>query len=139
MKFHHIGIYSKNLNSSIREYKKLYKNLNTSKKFYDKNFKVWIIFIKNEKNIIYEIIEPKNKNKNIFSSMKNSNFSIHHLAYSVNDIEKETKRLENLGYIKITKVNYAVALKTNVTFLINKLNIIIELIEGESTIKFSKI
>ena len=139
MKIHHIGIYSKNIAETKKEYKKIFSNISISKIFIDKIFNVKIIFIKNKDNIIYEIIEPLSKKKNIFSSIKKNQSNIHHLAYEVNNLKREVKRLRRNGYLQIKPILYAVALKTKITFLIGDDNVLIELIQAKPKIVFSKI
>jgi len=139
MKIHHIGIYSKNIAKTVARYKQFFSNISVSKIFVDKIFNVKIVFIKNKDDIIYEFIEPIGKKKNIFSSIKKNQSSIHHLAYEVNNLEKEVKRLKRNGYFQIKPILYAVALKTKITFLINDDCVLIELVQAKPKVVFSKI
>ena len=136
MNFHHIGIYVKNINEALKELKKIFPEIKISKIIIVKIFKVKIVFIKINKNVIYELIEPFSKKNPLYISFKKKKFSIHHIGYYVQNIDVSIKKLKKKGYIQITDLKYSEAFKTEVVFLISKLNIITELISHEPKISF---
>jgi hypothetical protein len=136
MKFHHLGIYVDNINDTIFEFRKIIPTIKTSKVFAIKTFKVKVIFCLINKNTTYEFIEPYSKNNPLYLSHKKKKISLHHTAYTVKNLDKSILKLRNLGYMPISKTVYAESFNTKITFLINKLNIITELIEGEPKILF---
>jgi methylmalonyl-CoA/ethylmalonyl-CoA epimerase len=136
MNFHHIGIYVKNINVALNEFKKIFPGIKISKLIIVKIFKVKIVFIRIDKNLIYELIEPFSKKNPLYISYNKKKFSIHHIGYYVQNIRESINKLKKNGYIQITDLKYSEALKTEVVFLISKLNIVTELVSHEPKIYF---
>ena len=91
MKFHHIGYLTNNLNSSIKQFKKInYKK--KGKQISDNVFNVKIQFIINKNNIV-EIVMPYKNNYGLLKILKMKNYA-YHFAYKVSDIHKSIKTLK---------------------------------------------
>lgn len=100
-KIEHIGIAVKDLQSANNVYEKLlgsppYKieeveseGVNTS-------------FFKNGPNKV-ELLEASNESSPIFKFIQNRGEGIHHIAFEVDDIENEMKRLKSEGFILLSE------------------------------------
>ena len=130
MQFNHIGIFVKNINLGIREIKKVIQIKKKSKIIKDKNLKVKIIFLYDEKKLCYELIEPYGKKNPVSNTLKKNINTLNHLAYEASNFDGDVSKLINSGFRPITKAIKAKAFSgRRVIFLINKLNFITEIIE----------
>ncbi len=131
MKFNHIGIFVKEINKGLLEFKKFIKIKKKSNLVEDKKLKVKVMFITDENNLCYELIEPFGKNNPVTKTLEKRVNIINHLAYETKSFEKNIKVLTDSGFRAITKPTKAKAFSgRRIIFLINKLNFIIELIEA---------
>ncbi len=132
MRFNHIGIFVNKISDGISEFKKIIKIKKKSKIIKDKNLKVKVIFIIDYQNICYELVEPFGKNNPVSKTLEKRVNILNHLAYESKNFEKDLRKLINKGFRMISKPIKAKAFNDRkVTFLINKLNLIIELIESD--------
>lgn len=95
-KIDHIGFAVENLDSSTKLFEKLF-NTQSSKTEIIKNQDVKIKFL-NLDNSKIELLEGIGKNSSISKFIKKKGEGIHHIAIEVNDIKKEIKRLEKVGF-----------------------------------------
>ena len=130
MRFNHIGIIVKSIKFGIKELNKIVKIKKKSKIIKDKNLKVNIIFLYDEKNFCYELIEPIGSKSPVINVLKKKINILNHIAYESLNFDKDVKKLMNIGFTPITKPMKAKAFSNRrVIFLMNKLNFINELIE----------
>ena len=130
MKFHHFGVI-------VSDIKKASKNLSTilpikkkTKIFIDKNWKVKILFLFDNNNVKYEIIEPLGKSSPVYNALKKNINILNHIAYESINFEKDCKKLIKQGLLPLTKAMAAVAFKNKkVIFFYTKENFILEIIE----------
>lgn len=131
MKFNHIGIFVKSLTYGLKELRKIIKIKKKSKIIKDETLKVKLIFIFDENNLCYELIEPYGKNNPVSNSIKKKYNLLNHLAYESINFDKDVKKLIKNGFRPISKPMPAKAFKgKKVIFLINQLNYINEIIEN---------
>ena len=130
MKFHHFGIIVSDIKKAS---KNLSANLPIKKKtkiFNDKNWKVKILFLFDNNNVKYEIIEPLGKSSPVYNALKNNINILNHIAYESLNFEKDCKKLIKQGLLPLTKAMSAVAFKNKkVIFFYTKENFILEIIE----------
>ncbi len=132
MQFNHIGIFVNKINEGIPELKKFIKIKKKSKIIKDKNLKVKVIFIIDHDDICYELVEPFGKNNPVSKTLEKKVNILNHLAYESKNFKKDLNNLTKRGFRIITKPVKAKAFNNRkVTFLINNLNLIIELIESD--------
>jgi methylmalonyl-CoA/ethylmalonyl-CoA epimerase len=129
MKFHHIGIAVKNIHTSISHYKNSLGWEIHSEIISDPIQRVKIQFMRDENNILFELIEPFDKTSPIYSLLK-KRISLYHFCYEVNDIITKIEELTKNDFLLITGPVEAVALNgKRIAFLINHDNLTIELVE----------
>jgi len=127
MKFHHIGYLVNNLNSAIKDFKKL--NYKKKKSIItDNNLKVQIQFLVNGNNII-ELVKPHKKNIGLLSLLKKKNYA-YHFAYKVQNLDKTLVKLKKNFKIIVNPVPAKAFNNKRVAFLKMKNDFIIELIQS---------
>ncbi len=101
MKLHHIGIIVKNIQSSLGELSKYLEFEETNVPILVESQKVNVCFLKTSE-VYIELIEPVGNNSPV---KKNAEVGggFHHLCFEVDDVVKETKRMENEGGRVIVK------------------------------------
>ncbi len=130
MKFNHIGIFVKSIKFGIKELSKIINIKRKSRLIKDKNLKVKVIFLYDEKNLCYELIEPFGKKNPVSNTLKKKINILNHIAYQSSNFEKDIKKLIKSGFRPITMAVKAKAFSNKrIIFLINKLNFINEIIE----------
>lgn len=102
MKIEHIGIAVKHLSSSIPLFEKLlntpcYKTEPVESEFVNTAF-----FQKGENKV--ELVEGYSPESPIYKFIEKKGEGIHHIAFEVDDIEAEIKRLVNEGFTLINEV-----------------------------------
>ena len=128
MKFHHIGIATKDLNKSIS----LYQNLGyvSSKIIYDSNQKVNLCFLEKTNSPTIELVGSNEKKSILHNIIKKNGTTPYHTCYEVNDLEKQIDILLDLGFILLVKPIEAIAFNNRkISFLYNINFGIIELLE----------
>ncbi len=130
LKFHHIGIFAKNINKAEKIMLKTLSLKKTSKIIKDKTLKVKVRFYKDKRNICYEIIEPYGANNPVKGSLLRKTNILNHIAYKTSDLGETIKNLKQQNYLQISEVAYSQAFKKKIVFFLTPLNFIIELIQS---------
>ena len=129
MKLHHLGIAVKDVKSSSLNYS---KNLGWQKKseiIFDPVQNVKVLFMGDENNTLYELIEPVDKNSPV-SRLLEKRISLYHFCYEVDDIEFTIKDLLRKKFVLISGPVRAAAFNgKQIAFLFNSDNLTIELVE----------
>jgi len=129
MKLHHLGIAVKDIKSSSLNYS---KNLGWQKKseiIFDPVQNVKVLFMGDENNTLYELIEPTDKNSPV-SKLLEKRISLYHFCYEVDDIEFTIKDLLSKKFVLISgPVRAAAFIGKRIAFLFNSDNLTIELVE----------
>lgn len=126
MKFHHIGIATKDINLTLEYIKKVYDISNISDTIYDKNQDALLcmITLKDDTNI--ELVSGEA----VKLYLKKRLF-LYHTCWEVDDINKSIENLQNLGDILVVKPKEAILFNNRkVAFLQSKLGLT-ELLEKE--------
>ena len=111
MKFDHIGIFVKSLEIGREHLNQIY-------------------YINKWSKICYELVATKGKNNPVDRVLNDGKNILNHLAYKVENIEKEIERLKNKRCILISGPNPATAFKNKkIAFFYTPLRFIIEIIE----------
>lgn len=131
MKFNHIGVAVRDINKSIKHYSESMGWVKSSDIVYDSIQRVKICFMIDNSNVYYELIEPAGSNSPVTNVLKRKG-SIYHTCYEVNDVERSVKELSANGFIQISDIEEAIAFNNRkIVFLINRDNLIIELLEED--------
>lgn len=129
MKIHHLGIAVKDIKTSSLQYKKSLGWEMRTAIIFDPIQNVNIIFMGDENEILYELIEPVDETSPVYNLLKRR-VSLYHFCYEVLDIEAKIEELLRNGFLKISGPLPAVAFGgKKVAFLINQDNLTIELVE----------
>ena len=129
MKLNHLGIAVRDINISATKYKENLGWEYRSEVFFDPIQNVNILFMGDENDILYELIEPVDENSPV-SRLLNKRISLYHFCYEVDDIDSKIKELVNKKYVLISGPSKSVAFNgKRIAFLFNHDNLTIELVE----------
>ncbi len=129
MKIKHLGIAVKSIESSVVMYKESLGWNEITKLIYDPVQKVNLLFMIDEHGNKFELIEPVGDDSPI-KNMIDKRICLYHICYEVQDINSKINELTKNGYFLISKPVKAIAFDNNlIAFLINRDNLIIELVE----------
>ncbi len=95
MKLHHIGIIVKNIQSSLGELSKYLEFEEINVPILVESQKVNVCFLKTSE-VYIELIEPVGNNSPVKKNAE-AGGGFHHLCFEVDDVIKETKKMENEG------------------------------------------
>ena len=70
MKFHHFGIIVSDIKKASKNLKAILPIKKKTKIFTDKNWKVKILFLLDNNNVTYEIIEPLGRSSPVYNALK---------------------------------------------------------------------
>ena len=130
MLFHHIGIFVSSIPSGRNYFNKIIKIKKKSKIILDKNLKVKIQFLYDEKNICYELVAGYGKKNPVEGTLKKKDNILNHVAYKAKHFDSTIKLLNAQGNLQISSPQNAKAFKNKrVVFFLTKLNFILEIIE----------
>lgn len=130
MQFHHLGIIVDDLKDSTIELEESIGGIREGKEILDEGIGIRIQFIKDQSGLLYELIQPIDKDSKVFSALKTNNH-LHHIAYKVDFIEQRLKELRNEGFGPLTRLLKAKAFNNKrVVFLLSPNKYIIELVES---------
>ena len=100
-KIEHIGLAVKNLEASINIYSKLFdKQPYKQESVESEGVKVSFFMVGDTK---IELLQPTNKDSPISDFLEKKGEGIHHIAFNVDDIEAEIKRLSAEGFVVLNK------------------------------------
>lgn len=132
MKINHLGIAVKNVNISANRYIESLGWEKYSNVIHDPLQKVNILFMIDDNNNVFELLEPACEDSPLNQLLKKRT-SLYHFCYEVNNIEVKVEELIKKGFMLITGPVEAVAFGgKQIAFLINWDNLIIELLEQSS-------
>ena len=132
MKFHHIGIFVNNLKKGEKFFSKNFKIKKIGNTITDKNLKVRVKFLHDNKNICYELVAPFGKKNPVSKILKKKYNIINHIAYKTKSFEKTIKLMRSKkDFAPISGPTFAKAFKSRVIFFLTPLNFIIEIIEDD--------
>ena len=129
MKFHHIGIFVKNLKAGESFFSKNLNIKRASKTIIDKNLKVKVKFLYDYNNICYELVAPFGKKNPVDKVLKVKSRILNHIAYTSSNFDKSIKEMRKKNFAPLSKPMIAKAFNKRVIFFLTPLNFIIELIE----------
>ena len=129
-KFHHIGIFVKNLDFGKKEISRFNKVASSSSEIIDEEMGVKIIFLKDYDGIRYELVAPFGDKSPVTNVLKRKKDFLNHIAYETDDFEIEINRLRKEGLVPLGAPKKAKAFQgSRVIFFLSPLGLIIELIE----------
>jgi len=123
MKFHHIGIATKDIDKTLKWLKEQFKVLNISQKVYDKNQDAYLQMIET-KDVNIELVSGK-----VVEKFIKKNITYYHICYEVSNIYKSIDSFKNS--VLISKPTEAILFNNRkVAFLLTPIGIV-ELLEEE--------
>jgi methylmalonyl-CoA/ethylmalonyl-CoA epimerase len=129
MKIHHLGIAVKNIETSAVMYNESLGWEQTGSLIYDPVQSVNILFMRDSHGARFELLEPVGNNSPV-KKLLERRIGLYHICYEVQDIHSKIKELTAKGFLLISGPVGAVAFNDNlIAFLINRDNLIIELVE----------
>ncbi|HDL01309.1 MAG TPA: lactoylglutathione lyase [candidate division Zixibacteria bacterium] len=129
MKFDHLGIAVKNLRSASRFYSDSLGWKESSKIVFDPTQQVNVLFMTDKNGSVFELLEPNGENSPV-SRFLEKRVSLYHLCYNVENLKENLNDLTQKGFYLISGPDPAVAFDNRqIAFLINRDNLIIELVE----------
>jgi len=129
MKMSHLGIAVKSIESSVVMYKESLGWKEITELTYDSVQKVNILFMGDRHGSKFELLEPSSSDSPI-SKILDRRIGLYHICYEVQDINLKIQELTKTGFYLISGPVEAVAFdKRLIAFLINRDNLIIELVE----------
>jgi len=129
MKLDHLGLAVKNIDEASKFYRNSLGWKEKSKIFQDPIQKVNILFMVDENDFVYELLEPTCQDSPV-SRFLEKRISLYHFCYVVENIDQKLKELTSKGFYLISGPTEAIAFEgKNIAFLINRDNLIIELVE----------
>lgn len=134
LKIDHIGYVVKNLNEAKNYFKTFYNFKVITKTILEKAHGVKLVFLDMGTKTVpaLELIQPINKKSKVYNFLKAKGESFHHIAYEVNDIDKELKNFLKKGFLQIsTIVPGAGHNMTKTIWLMGKKKELIELVEKQ--------
>lgn len=129
MEIHHVGYLVKNISKSISSFEKVGFSL-CSEITHDEIRKVDICFMQN-RNYKIELVSPYSDDSVVADLLSRYKNTPYHICYISENIDEDTKRLEEDGFAVIQPKEIAPAIENkNVVFLFNSKIGIIELVEA---------
>jgi len=129
-KFHHIGIFVRDLEHGKSEISKFINIASISNEILDEQMGVKIIFVKDKHNVTYELVAPNGNESPVTGVLKRGKDYLNHIAYECDSFDDEINRLRSEGLIPLGNAKKAKAFDgAKVIFFLSPLGFIIELIE----------
>ena len=126
MKFHHIGIATKNIEKTLEWLKNQFQIVNISEKVYDENQDAFLIMVETV-DVNIELVSG-----NIVEKFIRKNITYYHMCYEVNDLNEAIENFKNS--ILISKPTEAILFNNRkVAFLMTPIGIV-ELLEAEKVL-----
>lgn len=131
-KIEHIGIAVKDINASIEVYENLLGSSCYKTEIVESEFVKTAFFHIGESKI--ELLQATNEASAIARFLDKKGSGIHHIAFDVDNIDKEIERLEGLGFILINQTPKNGADNKRIAFLHPKLTegVLVELCQERS-------
>lgn len=131
MKFNHIGVFVSTIDSGRKHLESILHIASWTDSIEDPIQKVIVQFGLDKSGIQYEIIAPLGEGNPVQPLLLQSKNILNHVAYNVENIDIEIKRLQGERCILISGPSPAVAFNNNkIAFLYTPLRFIVELIEN---------
>lgn len=131
MIFHHVGIFTSDLNIGRVKLSSILPIESVSEPIEDPGLNVQVQFCTDSSGICYELVAPLGENNPVSGILLSGKAIINHVAYTVIDIDKASKNLRESGCMPLGRARPALAFDNRrVIFFMSPLRFIIELIEA---------
>lgn len=98
MRFHHIGIATKDVKRGIEQIQKIYNTVTASEIIFDENQNATLCFIRTNNGIDIELIAGE-----MVSGLVKRGIQYYHICYTVSDIYKDIENMKKNGAIVISE------------------------------------
>jgi len=133
MKFDHIGIFVKDLESGRKYIKSLFPIASESSVIHEPLHKVSVQFFYDINNICYELIAPNGENNPVENSLSDNKNLLNHVAYKVEEFDKKVADFREKGCIPLGSPKPSIAFSGGrIMFFLSPIGIIVELIEEKN-------
>ena len=133
MEFHHVGLFVESLELGVEYLESTLDIELTSERIDDPLIDVALIFLKDKSGVTYELVAPLSKESPVIGVMNRGHGFLNHLAYISYNFDFDVSRLRKQHNIPLGPARPAKAFGGGrVIFFLNKLNFIIEVIDGEN-------
>ena len=131
-RFHHLGLFVRDLESGLNELGKIIKIEEVTDVTHDAELKVSVQFAIDSSNLRYELVAPLGENNPVDSVLKAKKNILNHVAYVSNEFQMDFEKMRQEGCLPLAPPRNAKVFGGNkVAFFLTPLGFIYELIEGE--------
>ena len=132
MKFDHIGVAALTLEHGRAVLRETLEIVDWSAEFADSVNHIYCQFGRDASGVCYELVAPLDDQSPVGKAVRTRANVLHHVAYLVDDLDREAARLEQSGCVVVTKPAPAIAFGgARILFFFNGgLGFILELIEA---------
>lgn len=132
-KFHHIGLFVKNIDYGIKKLSELISIKECGSLIVDDELLVNVLFLIDEDGIRYELVSPNGAGNPVDLVLKSKKNIINHIAYTTLNFNSDIIKFRNSGCIYLGPPKKAKAFNgSNIIFFLTPLGFIYELIEINS-------
>ncbi len=133
MIFDHVGLFVADLETGRNHLERLLKVTRVEREIDDSGLKVRIQFLVDRAGIRYELIAPFGEGNPVSGVLESGKAILNHLAYRVENIDKEARRMRDEGSLPLGPARPAIAFGgRRVMFFLTPLRFVVELIEDSS-------
>ncbi len=130
-RFHHIGIFVKDLDFGLEQLEKIFELASVSEVISDENLLVLIQFVTDNSGVRYELVAPFGDGNPVERALETKRNLLNHVAYVSDNFDDDIVELRRSGAISLGLPKQAKAFDgRKVVFFLTKLGFIFELIEG---------
>lgn len=131
-KFHHIGVFVKDIDYGIQKLSEIVSIQTVSTLFVDTNLLVNVLFVTDSSGITYELVSPNGDGNPVDGVLNSKKNILNHVAYISDDFDQDILSLRKSGCIPLAPPKKAKAFNgAQVIFFLTPLGFIYELIESE--------
>lgn len=130
-KFHHIGLFVKDLDFGLEQLEKIIQVAGVSEVISDENLLVLIRFVTDNSGVRYELVAPFGDGNPVERALETNRNLLNHVAYVSDSFDNDGAELRRAGAIPLGLPKQAKAFDgRRVVFFLTKLGFIYELVEG---------
>jgi len=126
MKFHHIGIATKNIEKALTDYKSMHDVIYSSDIIYDEEQESYLAYVETNENVNIEFISG-DKVKNLIEK----GITFYHLCYTVDDLDASISSLRTSGAVLVSPPKPAILFGMRKVAFLYTPNGLVELLEDE--------
>ena len=131
----HIGLVVKSIDKGIEHWQNIFQYRQMTEEVINSRQKVKVVFLCKENSLTVKLLEPLDKTSPIYKFAMRGG-GLHHICFKCNDMNKELKRLDEIGLRLLTPPQPGEAFENeNIAFVYAKQGLNIELIDTDQRAK----